>query len=312
MELKNKKMNVRCLFKSITILLLLFFMIFMKTPADVQATKNFQKIFDGVDAGETVKIGKYYFYYEYSQGQYRYDPGTVVYHSDKKNSGYERLLWGNNSWTNGKTVYYFYGPGLYKYKLSTGKEILIKAFKDLGDNGNYSVQNVYNGKIYIQKFTWVSSPECSTYCYNLKKKTVNKIAKNLYFLGGNAKWIVATKDFKTDISPISFSLYKIKGSKLKKVKKLTDNGYFHGFKYNKIFYSTYKKKDYSLASPTLYQCNQNGKKKKKLATIKSGNQIIIERILNKKACRVRISSLDTGANETHIYYYKKKKWMSEP
>lgn len=314
MEFKNKGTSVKYLFKGVAILFLLFLMIFMKTPSDVHAAKNFQKIFDGVDAGEIVKVGKYYFYYEYSNGQYLYDNGTIVYHSNKKNKGYKKTLWGNDSWTNGKVVYYFYGPELYKYNLSTGKETLIKKFKDLGNNGSgeYSVQNVYNGKIYIQKFTWTNEPKCTVYCYNLKKRTTKKIAKNLYFLGGSGKWVVATKDFKTDISPIRFSLYKIKGNKLKKVKKLTNNGYFHGFKYNKIYYSTYKKKDYSLVSPTLYQCNKDGKKKKKWATIyMGGNQMIIERILSKKACRVRISSLDTGASETHIYYYKKRKWRPE-
>lgn len=312
MEFKDKGTNVRCLFKSVVFLAFLLLMIFMKIPSDVYATKNFQKIFDGEDAGENVKIGNYYFYYDYSNGQYLYDPGTVVYYSKKKNSGNERLLWGNNSWTNGKIVYYFYGPRLYKYNLATKKEDLVKQFKDLGDEGEYSVQNIYNGKIYIQKFTWVSKPKNNIYCYNLKKKTIKKIAKNLYCLGSNGKWIVTTKEFTTDISPISFSLYKIKGNKLKKVKKLTNNGYFHGFKYNKIYYSTYKKKDYSLISPTLYQCNKNGKKKKKWATIKmGGNQMIIERILSKKACRVSISSLNAEANETHIYYYKKRKWKAE-
>lgn len=204
--------------------------------------------------------------------------------------------------SNGKKAYYMYNQSLYVYNLKTGSDKLVKTFSTY-----YSLGGVYNGKAYLTRTDEAKWTQ-TTYSFNMKSKKLKRAKKKCNIIAANGKYMVGMNEFATDVSAHKMTLYKAKGSGLKKVKKLASYGFTAKFVGSKLYYMSYASG--AMRKGSLYRCTKTGKNKKKLGTFKGvksngyRGQVVVSDITS-KSCKVT----KPGGDEPlwYKYTYKTKK-----
>lgn len=217
-------------------------------------------------AGDTVKVGDYYF-----KGDPLEEPDdmglTTIYISDKKNSGFLLTPLNGAAYTNGKEAYYIdYSPSgkeyLCRYRFSSRKETKVKKLPKKSD---WWIRTIYGGKVYLLGRNLENGEEV-TCVYDINKKTLSSL-KNFAIEGRSGKYVISLGDMRDGTAIHStLTLWKITASGLKKVKILDKNVGLAEFSGNKLYYQVYK--DGSGREVLLYRCNVDGTNKKKLAAFK--------------------------------------------
>lgn len=289
------------------IVALLVIALFIGLDKEVYAKKNAFKSFtwQEVENGKIVKAGAYSFK----------RVGSYTYFKKTKSADAFKLAPFSiiDCSTNGKIVYYVDNMVLKKYVLSSGKLSSLKKIPKSSKEAPHEPDKSYvsylrGNNIYITRSSWGEWTN-RTFIYNIKTKKLTKSFAGTIILA-KGKYVVLDMLFKSGVTPGSMLLCKISGSTLKKVKKLTSAGLGVDLVGNKLYYLEYtdkKKGDgytyYGMSAGTLYRCNLNGSKKKKLGSFKvSGNigQLFVSDITSKN-CIVTLNG------DRYRYNYKTKK-----
>ena len=242
-----------------------------------------------------VKVGSYYF--KYSGG---------FYFSTEKDYGYTSIS-NSKIATNGVKAVYVYDYKLMSYDLKTGT---VKKLKKLPtgnrsyENDSWSVSVAKDNQVFLtrgsfEKWTYW------TYIYNIKKITFKKVLNKCALSSRSGKYVVGTNEYQSDASAHSMTLYKIKSGKLTKVKKLGKYCFTGVFIGKKLYYTV--SNNSQMTKTTLYRCNANGSKKKKLGTFKAKTeygQAIVQDI-TKDSCVVYLG------DGSYVYTYSTKKLVKQ-
>jgi hypothetical protein len=279
----------------------------VKAADDTEYTEVWS--WDDISNGnKCVKKGKYYL-----KGQ-----DGVVYISKNKKSGYKKtsVPYTYAIFANSKQAYYMYENVLYKItfsnrrvtKLKDFNKIIEKERKEYEKNYNYyeessfSLDKVYKNKIYITRGSFIDW-EYDTYVYSIKNKTFKCIKKYCTIVDSYKEYCICQKEYKTDVSPYTLSIYKITSSGMKKVKELGE--YVFGVKRIKgtIYYVSYS--NYDMKKGTLYRCKYDGTHKEKLGTFAASGEygyvyVNVSDITSKSCTYVA-----DGKNYKYVYSKKK-------
>lgn len=231
---------------------------------DVAAKKGdggYKNIYESLEQNEnSIKIGKYYFKYN-RQGQ-------DILISTQKNSGFRKTPLPYNAFANGKQAYYIKQNVLYKYDYAKQKQTKIKKIKITGDE-YYTISTIYGKQIFITKGSF-DQWKLVTYSYNIGNGKWKKVKSDCDILAREGKYVVAAKDYQTDVSAHPLQLFKINGNGLKKVKTLSKYALGCEIKKGYIYYTSYT--DQNMYKGSLYRCKLNGTKAKKLVTVSSAKK----------------------------------------
>lgn len=185
--------------------------------------------------GKTVQIGNYYFKVT-KKTVYPY----IIGYSSSKSGPYKDLPVETSFHSNGSYIYYMKDNHiLYKYSLKTDKNYKLKSFSQTGLIApSYYISAVYNGNIYITKGD-IEQLRLFTYVYNLESGTYKRAKSDCSISFKKGAYCIARKEYRTDASPYSLSIYKFTDSGMTKIRLLTGfadkeiliDNYFYYFKY---------------------------------------------------------------------------------
>lgn len=216
------------------------------------------------------KAGKYY---------YKTNDEYNLYRSKSKTTGYKMIVkahgnsYSNSSFcTNGKYIF------TVRYKYSTQKSSIVR-FNAAGKKSK-TIKSLPKGK-YYESNSWSISEatgnnimlSCSnfsawkhwTYKFNVKSKKLKKVLNNCAIVARSGKYVLGVKEYRSDTSPRTVTIYKLKSSgKLTKVKTLSTKVVVGSpvIVGKKIYYSV-DGGDYIV----IYRCDRNGKNVQNLGTI---------------------------------------------
>lgn len=246
----------------------------------VQAASEYKRLFgDGYKAGDVVKSGNYYFYCDSENYQ--------VYMSTKKNTGFKVTNMPYNTFSNGKQAYYIDigDNALYQFTFSSKKEKRLKKLSSKGYPA-WDISTIYGGKIYITKGSF-DEWSYHTYAYKISSGSFKRIKKNCCIINRSGKYVIAEKEYRSDVSPYTVTLYKITNDGLKKIKTLTKSGFGArkvGKKWYYVSYPDVTEMGVSMNRAVIYKCNLDGTGKAKVAELTSEvkyDQIIVQEITSK-------------------------------
>lgn len=210
---------------------------------------------------DIAKSGKYYF---------KYIDGNV-YISKKRNSGYKWTpIEGAEVYTNGHHAFYVQNNALYKYIFSSGKEIRLKRFSKQDPSDSFQtdyfyINDIYGSQIFVQKtYTGSGTWTHTIYSYNIKTKKYKKVLSNCVIIARYDKYVVGRNRVDTSGGPVPLTLYRIKGSKFEKIKRLSSSGRNATFVDKKLYYVEYPNYWTTGTKAVLYRCNLDGSGRKKL------------------------------------------------
>lgn len=250
---------------------------------------------------KTVKSGDYYLSCESPGGR------TVI--SEKRNGRFQPTPMSERICANGKQAYYLIWDNdektqlLCRYVFRSGKETVAASLPAV-DESWWEIHAVYGGKVFLQEQSDYSRD--SVYAYDLKKDKLSKVKSGCSMGNAYGRYIIAESHWHGDTSAHPVTLYKITGSKLKKVKQLTKYGCssmsdYAKFIGEKIYYISFSEADMGISQKiTLYRCNANGSGKEKLGTFQNAT-ISGEDSITSTKCRIWI-----GGNEYEYSYASKK------
>lgn len=261
-------------------------------PARVEAAFAYKELFPGMNQTKTVKSGQYYF----KAVNY-----TQVYMAKGKNGAYKATPISLYSFVNDRQAFYVKSNALYKYVFAAGKEQKLKTLPTGVEQG-YTVSAVQGQKVYLNmgsfpKWRYV------LYSYHTGTRKLKKEMDDCSILCRYGNYVVAQKEYRTDVSPYTLTIYKLGSSGLKKVKTLTSRGFNPVFIGSRLYYASYSGK--YMNKVTLYSCNAKGGSSKKLGVFETKDQygsVVVTQITAKK-CRINIS----GVNYEYTYKTKKTK-----
>lgn len=269
------------------ICLLLCAGIFGKKSLNAEAA-DYKQILTGASTIE--KSGKYYL--KIQNGSY--------YVSKKKSSGYKKTPIAERAFSNGKQVYYIKENVLYKYVLSSKKNTKLKKFKKVNDD-YYFISTIYGSQIFVTRGSF-DAWKYWTYMYDTKTGKTTKVLSNCDLVARYGKYVVGEKEYRTDVSPDTCTLYKITSKGLSKIRTLTSYGKNATFVGGKLYYTAYS--DIYMDKATLYRCDaKTGKSEVKLGSFRASEKytgIYIYDITSKN-CTVYKD------NKAYRYTYKTKK-----
>ena len=244
-----------------------------------------------------VKVGSFYFKYS-----------SNFYYSTDKDTGYVSLGYGKVA-TNGTKAVYVSSGSLVSLDLKSGTVTNLKKLPTGNrsfEDDSWSVSVAKGNQVFLirgsfEKWTYW------TYIYNVKNKTFKKVLSKCALGARYGKYVVGTNEYQSDVSAHKMTLYKIANGKLKKVKVLTKYGFAAVFIGKKLYYTS--SNNSSMRKTTLYRCNANGSKKKKLGTFKGkgeyGQAVVNSNDITKKNCVVYLG------DGSYLYTYKTKKLVKQ-
>lgn len=168
-----------------------------------------------------------------------------------------------NKWVNGKNTIYMKGKTLYKATQSKKAAVLAK-FLNKDPDAYCNLLTVYGDYAFVEFITDINSS--TIYSVNIKTGAKQKnVKKAAVAVSGKYIWTCPLQP--TDVSSYRTYIYEIKGSKLKKIKKV--GKYISGPQVyeNRIYYASYT--DSPMKKMTVYSCKANGTSKKKLFSLKA-------------------------------------------
>lgn len=276
-------------------------------PQETYAADSYKPI--KMEEGGIYKVGKYYLKYVYNEQK--------VYVANSKNGNYILTPMPHYGlYTNGKTVYYIKFDAVYKYDLAKKKNTLVKKLGKIYSNdlsSDFKFVAYYSGNFYIRQGSF-EKYKYTSYCFNMKSKKIKKLEDKCGILSQKGKYVIATKDYRTDTSYKSEYVYQLTKSGMKRIKLITPRGFSATFVGKSLYYVEYNhisksgnKKYYDMKRAVLYKSSITGKKRKKIASFYCKGdyaQVIVDNITSKN-CQVFMSS---GMNsKRYLYTYKTKK-----
>lgn len=290
-KMKGLKKNV----PGILLLMCLAIGFSMLQPAcvlDVKAAENYREMKLG---NKPVKIGKYYF----KSGS----NGTLM--SESRSSGYQVTPIGYRAYANGSEAYYVKECVLYKYTFVSREEAVVKKLPASGASYNILISDFHISNIYGNQIFLTRSSERKwkhwTYSYHMKTRKLKKLVSKCAIVAHHGKYVVGQNEYRTQADPYPITLYKIKSSGLKKVKKLSSKGWEPIFVGDKLYYMEYA--NHQMSKGTLYRCNLNGSGRKKIKTFSTSKKYDSVSVTNitAKSCDV------SKEGKWYRYTYKTKK-----
>ena len=240
---------------------------------------------DTTREGEVVRCGGYYFKY-YN----RTWPVCDVYISTRSNSGYRKIpncrtnkigfngasvYFANNTYVSGYTNgYQNMAHVLYKYTPNINKTYRMKVLPGKVDSCTgdfrYNVSYVYGCRVFL---TISDEWPDATYVYNAATKKIAKMISKSGTSGTieltHGKYFVTKDNYHSDVTPSSFSIWKITSKGAVRITTLTKYGFsgrffFHG---NALYYA--RSTNSSGKDLILCKYDLNTHAKKRLATFRT-------------------------------------------
>ncbi len=165
------------------------------------------------------------------------------------------------SCSKGNTTFSISNDTLYKEKGNSAKK-KIKKFKDPNDMSSYEICVARKNRIYINQR--IEASPSVLYMYNASSNQLKKLGTGISIVQIIGQYFIAESGGRTDISTAPLYLYKFTNNGVKKVKTLTNYGFDTAVYGKKFYYSSYTQK--GLTKMTVYSCNPNGTKAKKICT----------------------------------------------
>lgn len=250
---------------------LLFCGVFLNSK-NVDAASQYKEIYGSSADKSTLKSGKYYFKYNSSN--------QSIYMSRNKYSGFQKTPIPYHFFSNGKQSYYIRDNVLYKYDYFSKKEKKIKKIKVSGDQ-YYDISTIYGKNIFITKSSF-DEWKLDTYCYNMSTKKYKKVKSGCDIIDRDGKYALARQDYQSDVSAHPLILYKINNNGLRKLKTLSRYSLECAIIKGKIYYTSYT--NANMEKGSLYRCNIDGTKSKKLVTAQSSNGQLMFMDITDKYC----------------------------
>jgi len=180
-----------------------------------------------------------------------------------------------------KDLYYFRDNILMRYTVKSGKNEKIKTFSDKPKNGDsgdkvgYFLSASYGDSIYITSESFADW-ECNTYLFKPGSGKTKKLFNGAVHKTCG-KYIIADMEYRTDVSPTTYDLYKITSDGVKKVRNLSKSSYGVYISGGKYFYSTVTE-DYSgkktKRGSKIMVCDADGKNAKTIKELKGNAEFL--------------------------------------
>ena len=265
--------------------------VLLLTGSRAEAATSYRKLFQ--DYEKTVdKVGGTWF---------KEDNGKLYYSKD--GSSYRLAAEGYHIYfTNGSLVFYADSTNykLYRFSCRTGKTKALKSLPNKArniENDSYHVSAIYGGQVYLTRGSF-DAWHYWTYQYNMKTGKLRMALKTGMITGRSSKYVVVEHDYRSDVSPVRISLYRLTSTGMKKIVRLANKAHSAVFLKGHVYYGAYSGD--RMTKVTICRRKQDGSSLKKLGTIRSSSMIIPYRFTT-KYCLVNIS----GSN--YRFSYKTKK-----
>ncbi len=211
----------------------------------------------------------------------------------------------DTQWYANSNVYYFEGNTLYaspNMPHSMGIKTKIASFSKKSTD-SLTILAGYGNKLYVSA-SHSTYAKAAVYSVNVKKKKKVKEISKCRVADSKGRYIYGYKKFVNDTSACAGYVWKIGSKKIKQVKKIGKYIFGATVAGKKLYYASYPNK--SQKKMTVYQAKLNGKKKKKLFTVKGKGtyaQALISNV-NTKTISAYVSGDEPA---TYTYTIKTKK-----
>lgn len=180
-----------------------------------------------------------------------------------------------------RDLYYLRDNVLMKYTLKSGKSEKIKTFNnkpkndESGDKVSFFLSGCSGNSIFITSECF-DDWECNTYLFKAGSSKAKKIFNgSVYKICGN--YVIGDMEYRTDVSPTSYNLYKITSNGVKKIKTLSKSSYGINISGGKYVYSTVTE-DYSGKKPKrgskITVCSSDGSGAKTIKELKGNAEFL--------------------------------------
>lgn len=266
------------------------------------ADSGYQLLFSSEESYNTVvKTGSY---------SVKYENDSYYYKKTGSSESYKKLpfQYRTSLYSNGKQVFYTKGAYLMKYIFSSGKAKKVKKLPKNHSDTSFYVSTMYGNLLYLTRSSF-DGWEYRTFSYNIStKKLKDEFVGTITTV--EDRYAYVDLEFRTDVSPTSYMIYRLSKNGIKKLRKLSSSCNSPVIVSGKLYYMEYpdKKKEgnityYLMSKGIFYRCGLDGKGKKKLGTFQSKSEYgeIFVSDITSKNCVVMIDS------KQYKYTYKTKK-----
>ena len=273
------------LLRSVLLLSTAFFLILairIALPQNVQAAASYKSLAEIIPSDVNPNVRQYgAFWFKYSGGYLYYGSsyaGTDTY------AGHVY-----DSWTNGSRILNIsYDGYLQQITCKTGTIKKLKklpGYQQAGEGDSWSISAIYGKRVYLTRGSFNKWKQW-TYLYKLNTGSFRKVKANCAIRTSYGKYMVGEKQYHTDVSAVQQDLYKSTRNGLKKIKRLAKWGLNTQIVGKKIYYISYT--DRNMRKGTIYRCNLDGSKRKKLGTFTTTQQYgqLIAREYTSKYCTI--------------------------
>lgn len=184
----------------------------------------------------------------------------------------------NGTWSNGENI--IYGKNLVLYKKSKEGTEVIADFFTQNDDLDFcylDIVSIHGNYVYIEKAD--DTFKTTAYSVNIKTGEKAKLGKtnSLELVCGAGKYIYGYNGHvgrsTSDDITLPANIYELKNGKLKRIKTLGKRIRGIAVYKGKLYYASYNTKSQATSRKmVVYSCKLNGKSKKKLFTMTSGNK----------------------------------------
>lgn len=279
---------------SIALFMILF--IRVSNPQEVQAASSYKSLAEIVPSDVNPNIQQYgAFWFKNSGGYLYYGPSAY------ETNSYAGHVY--DSWTNGSMILNIsYDGALQQINCKTGITKKLKqlpGYQQAGEGDSWNISAIYGKRVYLTRGSFNKWKQW-TYLYKLNSGSFKKVKANCAIRTSGGKYMVGEKQYHTDVSAVQQDLYKSTKSGLKKIKRLAKWGLNTQIVGKKIYYISYT--DKYMTKGTLYRCNLDGSRRKKLGSFKITQQYgqLIAREFTSQYCTIYKDG------QSYRYTYKTK------
>ena len=276
--------------------LVMIFTVRIASPQEVQAATPYKSLAEIVPSDVNPNVKQYGAFWFKNSGGYLYYGSSYTGTDAYAGHVYD-------SWTDGsKILNISYDGYLQQITCKTGISKKLKklpGYQQAGEGDSWSISAIYGKRVYLTRGSFNKWKQW-TYLYKLNSGSFKKVKSNCAIRTSGGKYMVGEKQYHTDVSAVQQDLYKSTKSGLKKIKRLAKWGLNTQIVGKKIYYISYT--DKSMRKGTLYRCNLNGSKRKKLGTFTITQQYgqLIAREFTSKYCTIYKDG------QSYRYTYKTK------
>ncbi len=213
-----------------------------------------------------------------------------------------------NQWDKDGKAYYITENTLYVSPIaphSMGVRDKIVSW-NLKDGQYIEIVHACGNKIYVNLSDEMDG-KCVLYSVDIKSKKKTIAVKNCYIQAASGKYLYGNTSKVYDTGAYTVNIWKIKGNSVKKIKSLGKHIFGTTVVKNKVYYASYPNSKQN--HMTVYRCNLDGSKRKKLFDLKGKGQfcqVLISEV-NEKTITAYVSGDQPGQYEYTIKTGKLKK-----